>query len=180
VAAQQLTATTPEGLSNGTLNVVGPAGSSVNPLPTAADPDGLGTDAVVPSRLPATISPTPDCRESTTPTWPGRYTAVSAPLEQDATYVGLGSVTVPYTLTGGPSATLASRVWVLPAAGGPALLVTRGTYRIDEVDAPTYRPDTEPSSITFTSPTLTLRTRSANSITITATGGTAAPEAVTR
>ncbi len=133
-AAQQVTATTPEGLGRGTLDVVGPAGSTVNPLP-ASDPDGLGTDAVVPSRLPSEIYPEPACRTSTTPSWPGRYTAVSTPLRQAKTYVGLGSVQVPYTLAGANTATLDARVWVVPAAGGPALLVTRGTYRID---APAY------------------------------------------
>ena len=203
-AAQQLTATTPEGLAKGTVKVVGPSGSTVSPLPAAADPDGLGTDAVIPGELPSGITPSADCRESTTPSWPGRYTAVSAPLSQAATYVGLGSVQVPYTLTGGPSATLNARVWVLPAAGGPALLMTRGTYRIDtpaydpvsgtfrlplygnhwplhtgdrirfdltQVDAPTYRPDNEPSTIAFSSPTLTLPTRSARDITLAATVG---------
>ena len=111
---------------------------------------------------------------------------------------------MPYALTGGPSATLDARVWVLPAAGGPALLMTRGTYRIDtpgydatsgtlrlplygnhwrlrpgdrirfdltQADSPTFRPDTEPSSITFTDPTLTLPVRSAGSVTIPATTG---------
>jgi len=135
-AAQQVTATTPEGLSTATLSVVGPAGSTVNPL-AAADPDGVATDAVVPSRLPSAVVRTPDCRESTTTSWPGRYTAVSAPLPRDTTYVGLGSVKVPYTLTGGPSATLNARVWVMPASGGPALLMTRGTYRLD---TPAYDP----------------------------------------
>lgn len=200
---QQLTATTPEGLSNGTLDVVGPPGATVNPL-AATDPDGVATDAVLPGRLPSAVSPTPDCRESTTPSWPGRYTAVSAPLRQDATYVGLGSIKVPYALTGGPTATLNARVWVLPAAGGPALLMTRGTYRLDtpaydaaagtlrlplygnhwplhpgdrirfdltQADAPTYRPDNEPSALTFTSPTLTLPIRSARDITLPATAG---------
>ena len=202
-AAQQVTATTPEGLSTATLSVVGPAGSTVNPL-AAADPDGVATDAVVPSRLPSAVVRTPDCRESTTTSWPGRYTAVSAPLPRDTTYVGLGSVKVPYTLTGGPSATLNARVWVMPASGGPALLMTRGTYRLDtpaydpvagtlrlplygnhwqlhpgdrirydltQVDAPTYRPDNEPSAISFTSPTLTLPTRSASNLTLSATPG---------
>jgi hypothetical protein len=200
-AAQQLTASTPEGLSNATLKVVGPAGSTVNPL-AAADPDGVATDAVVPGRLPSEVVPVPDCRESTTPSWPGRYTAISAPLQRDTTYVGLGSVRVPYALTGGPSATLNARVWVLPAAGGPALLMTRGTYRLDtpaydpmtgtlrlplygnhwplrpgdrirfdltQVDAPTYRPDNEPSAISFGPPTLTLPVRSASDITLSAT-----------
>jgi hypothetical protein len=202
-AVQQLTAATPEGLSKGTLEVVGPAGSTVNPL-AAGDPDGLATDAVLPSRLPSEVVPTPDCRESTTPTWPGRYTAVSAPLTRATTYVGLGSVKVPYTLVGGPTATLNARVWVQPAAGGPALLMTRGTYRIDtpaydpaagtlrlplygnhwrldpgdrirfdltQVDSPTFRPDNEPSTITFTAPTLELPTRSASHITLPATTG---------
>jgi hypothetical protein len=202
-AAQELTATTPEGLSAGSLNVVGPPGSTVNPL-SAGDPDGLVTDAVVPSRLPSAVVPTPDCRESTTPSWPGRYTAVSAPLQQDTTYVGLGSVKVPYTLTGGPTATLHARVWVVPAAGGPALLMTRGTYRLDtpaydpvagtlrlplygnhwplhvgdrirfdltQVDSPTFRPDNEPSAISFTSPTLTLPARNAGDVTLAATSG---------
>jgi hypothetical protein len=202
-SGQQLTATTPESLSKGALRVVGPAGSTVNPL-GAADPDGLATDAVVPSRLPSEVFPTQDCRESTTPTWPGRYTAVSAPLTKSTTYVGLGSVKVPYTLTGGPTATLNARVWVLPAAGGPALLMTRGTYRIEtpaydrangtlrlplygnhwrlspgdrirfdltQVDSPTFRPDNEPSSITFTSPTLELPTRDAGAVTLAATTG---------
>ncbi len=194
-AAQQLTSTTPEGLSNGTLSVVGPPGATVNTLSTA-DPDNIATDAVVAGRLPSEIYPEPACRVSTAPSFPGRYTAVSTPLTQHTTYVGLGSVQVPYTLAGGPSATLNARVWVLPAAGGPAILVTRGTYRIDtptydplsgtlrlplygnqwpfgvgdkirldltQVDAPTYRPDNEPSTITFGSPTLTLPTRDAGS-----------------
>lgn len=197
-AAQQLTATTPEGLAQGTLDVVGPAGSTVNPLANG-DPDGLATDAVVPSRLPSEIYPEPLCRVSTTPSWPGRYTAVSAPLNRAETYVGLGSVRVPYTLVGANTATLDARVWVLPAAGGPALLVTRGTYRIDapaydgltgtlrlplygnqwpfsvgdrirldltQVDASTYRPDNQPSTITFTSPTLSLPTREPETTTL--------------
>lgn len=200
-ATQQLSATTPEGLANGTLSVVGPAGATVNPL-AVVDPDGVTTDPVVPGRLPSLVFPTPDCRESTTPSSPGRYTAISEPLKQETTYVGLGSVTVPYALTGGPSATLNARVWDLPAKGGPALLMTRGTYRLDtpgydptagtlrlplygnhwalrpgdrirfdltQVDAPTLRPDNEPSSITFTSPTLTLPVRSAGSLSLTAT-----------
>jgi hypothetical protein len=132
--AQQVTAKTPEGLSSGALNVAAPAGSTVSPL-AADDPDGLATDAVVPSRLPSEIYSQPACRTSTAPTAPGRYTAVSSPLLSNVTYVGLGSVQVPYTLVGANTATLEARVWVLPAAGGPAILVTRGVYRID---APAY------------------------------------------
>ncbi|MDT4916586.1 MAG: type transport system ATP-binding protein, partial [Pseudonocardiales bacterium] len=202
-AAAQLSANTPEGLSSGTLAIVGPPGATVNPL-AVDDPDGLASDAVIPGRLPSEIYPEPICRESQAPTSPGRYTAVSQPLPSDTTYVGLGAVRVPYTLAGAQSATLNARVWVLPAAGGPALLVTRGTYRIDapaydgltgtirvplygnhwpfqkgdrirldltQVDTPTYRPDSEPSTITFSSPTLTLPTRAAGTTTLTATAG---------
>jgi len=200
-AAQQLTATTPEGLSNGTLTITGPAGATVNPL-AAADPDGLGTDPVLGGVLPSQNAPSPSgCRTSTTPSFPGRYTAISTPLPRDVTYVGLGSVQVPYTLAGATTATLNARVWDIPAAGGPALLVTRGTYRIDtpgyeqltgslrlplygnqwpfrtgdkirldltQVDTPTFRPDNQPSTLTFAAPVLTLPTRAAGTTALTA------------
>lgn len=200
-ATQQLTATTPEGLGKGTLNVAGPGGRTTS-VSGLGDPDNLATDPVVPGRLPSAIYPTPACRESAAEAFPGRYTAVSAPLKQATTYVGLGSVKVPYELAGGPTATLNARVWAIPAKGGPALLMTRGTYRIDtaaydpvggelrlplygnhwplhvgdrirfdltQVDAPTFRPDNEASTLTFTSPTLTLPTRSAGTTSLAAT-----------
>jgi len=44
-------------------------------------------------------------------------------------------------------------------------------YDLTQVDAPTYRPDNEPSAISFTSPTLTLPTRSASNLTLSATPG---------
>lgn len=200
-AAQQLTATTPEGLSSGDLTVTGPAGATVNPL-SAADPDNLGTDPVLGSSLPPQIQPSPACRTSTTPASPGRYTAISTPIPNDTTYVGLGSVQVPYALDGATTATLNARVWDIPAAGGPALLVTRGTYRIDtapgydppagtlrlplygnqwpfrpgdkirldltQVDTGTFRPDNQPSTITFNAPTLDLPTRQAGTTALTA------------
>ena len=202
-ARQQLSALTPEGLAGGVLKVVGPPGTTVNPL-AVTDPDGLATDPVVPGRLPSGLYNEPVCRTSTAPTSPGRYTAVSAPLQRNLTYVGLGRVRIPYTLAGANTATVAARVWVLPVAGGPALLMTRGVYRIDapaydsntgvidvplygnhwplrpgeqirlditQVDAPTYRPDNEPSTLSFTAPTLTLPTREAGSATILATAG---------
>lgn len=200
---QQLTATTPEGLASGALRVVAPSGSTVNPL-GATDPDGLGTDPVVPGRLPSEVYQEPVCRTSTTPNSPGRYTAISAPLQSSLTYVGLGNVRLPYTLVGANTATVAVRVWVQPAAGGPAILVTRGIYRIDspaydglsgviqvplygnewplfpgerirfdvtQVDAPTFRPDNQPSTLTFSAPTLTLPTRQAGTTTLTALPG---------
>ena len=202
-ARQQLTARTPEALAAGALHVVGPPGATANPL-AAPDPDGPATDAVVPGRLPSGLYSEPACRTSTAPTSPGRYTAVSSPLQRDLTYVGLGHVRMPYTLVGANTATVAARVWVLPAAGGPALLVTRGVYRIDvpaydaltgvidvpmygnhwplrrgerirlditQVDAPTFRPDNQPSAIGFTTPTLTLPTREATETTLIATTG---------
>jgi hypothetical protein len=68
-------------------------------------------------------------------------------LNNDSIYVGLGSVTVPYTLTG-TTAQLDARVWDVPPgpaenqAGGTQcqqsplppgcpVLITRGTYRLD-------------------------------------------------
>jgi len=77
-----------------------------------------------------TVRGAPGCRESTTPAWPGRYTAVSQPLSQNATYIGLGAVSVPYTLLGGTTATLNARLWDV-APSGKTLFVDRGTYRID-------------------------------------------------
>ena len=65
-----------------------------------------------------------------TPTWPGRTTLLSDPLSEAATYVGLGSVHVPYTLLGGTTATLNARLWDV-APSGKTLFVDRGTYRID-------------------------------------------------
>jgi predicted acyl esterase len=59
-----------------------------------------------------------------------RYTGVSSPLTQPRTYVGLGFVRVGYLVTGGSTATLDARVWDV-SPEGEALLVTRGSYRID-------------------------------------------------
>jgi predicted acyl esterase len=65
---------------------------------------------------------------------------VSEPLPDQTAYVGLGEVRVEYALT--PAATQAqldARVWDVPPSG-PALLVTRGTYRLDTLngyDTPT-------------------------------------------
>jgi hypothetical protein len=44
-------------------------------------------------------------------------------------------------------------------------------FDLTQVDAPTYRPDNEPSAISFGPPTLTLPVRSANDISLTATTG---------
>ena len=56
---------------------------------------------------------------------------MSEPLPSHSIYVGLGYVTVPYTLAGATTATLNARVWDVSPDGETELLMTRGTYRID-------------------------------------------------
>jgi hypothetical protein len=122
---QEVTASTPEGLALGTLTVAysGFPRTLTNP-PSAPDPNGLATDPITgPS----------GCRTSDSPA-AGGYTGVSVPLPASTTYVGLGEVRVPYALA--PAATQAqldARVWDVPPSG-PALLVTRGTYRLDTLN----------------------------------------------
>jgi dienelactone hydrolase len=123
-AGAPLTAGTPEGLSSGTLTAHYETGGSLTSATGAFDPDSLLTEPNVAQRV------TP-CLSSTGLTLTG-YTATSGPLDRDATYVGLGSVTVPYQLTG-TRANLHVRLWDVPPAGATApddktLLVTRGTY----------------------------------------------------
>lgn len=125
--AQELTATTPEGLSNGRLTVTLPDGST-NTATAGLDPDNQNADPVFSAQADPGA-----CRVSTQPTFPGRYTAVSPPLHQETTYIGLGVVKVPYVLAGSNTATLNARIWDVGPGG--ALLMTRGTYRID---APAY------------------------------------------
>jgi hypothetical protein len=137
-AAQQLTATSPEGLSNGALMVRYPPGETRAPKrgagPPGGDPDNATTEPVFGSL----IQPGDDCRSSGAAVFQNRYTGRSVPLLESSTYVGLGFVEVPYTLALNeqfPSdpvpvtATLNARVWDV-APGGPSLLMTRGTYRI--------------------------------------------------
>lgn len=188
-AARRISAQTPEGLSNGSLEMAFPAGATVSPL-GVADPNGPATDAVFGGAFDAILAQSRGpCRESPGPAL-GGYTAVSEPLPDATAYVGLGFVELPYTFAG-QTATLNARVWdVLP--DGRELLVTRGTYRIDvpaydtpagtlrlplygnhwpfppghrirldltQVDQPTYRPSNEPSGIAFDEATLVLPTR---------------------
>jgi hypothetical protein len=124
--AQRLTATSPEGLSEGTLTVeYSSTGATVSPL-AQPDPNGPATDAVVTDPL-TSVQP---CVSSAGPAL-GGYTAYSDPLPDASTYVGLGSVEVSYALTPpGPTATLHARVFDVPPDGGPELLMTRGTYRL--------------------------------------------------
>ena len=116
-AALRVSAQSPEGLSRGALEIgYTRPGATKNP---DTDPNGPATDP-----LAATLPP---CR---TPAGSAPYTAVSAPLPDHATYVGLGKVRVAYELKGATTATLHARVWDV-APDGTTLLMTRGTYRID-------------------------------------------------
>ena len=93
------------------------------------DPDNLQTDPVVGFETGAS-----GCRKSLTPAaFPdatARYTGYSVALDRSRIFVGLGHVDLTYTLLGATTATLNARVWDV-APDGTALLMTRGTYRID-------------------------------------------------
>jgi hypothetical protein len=129
--AQRLTARTPEGLSGGFLSAAFPGGTLL-PASGSGDPDGLASDPV--SRLLFEQALPGPCAQSQADTWPGRYTAVSAPLRDASTYVGLGKVSLPgYALTESDgAATVNARVWDVPPDGKPTLLMTRGTYRLSD------------------------------------------------
>jgi dienelactone hydrolase len=179
--------TSPEGLANGTLSIHYPSGTTVSPL-GAADPNGPATDAIA----GPIVQPGEPCRHSDGPIPPGAgYTQYSPPLESTRTYVGIGTVTVPYSWAGAASAQLSARLFDV-APDGTELLMTRGTYRLEneplagvitlplygnhwrlkpghrvrldltQVDNPTYRASNIPSSISFgQGVTLTLPTREA-------------------
>jgi len=183
--AQQLTATTPEGLSSGTLTVEYGRGGSLTSESGLADPNGPATDPTFGS----VAEPGERCRTDQGPAL-GGYTAYSEPLSRPRTYVGLGWVEVPYTFTG-ETGQLDARIWDVPPEG-KALLVTRGTYRftvpqydpaagtirlplfgnhwvlplghrirldLTQVDQPFLRASNVQSAITFGPPTLVLPTR---------------------
>jgi len=122
--AQRLTGTTPEGLANGALEVQYPGGATTNPAATVLDPNGEATDAIA----GPLVQPGERCRHSAGPAI-GGYTAYSLPLTNTRTFVGLGSVTGPYEFTG-TSATLNARLFDA-APDGTELLMTRGTYRLE-------------------------------------------------
>ena len=190
-SAQQLTATTPEGLSQGTL-VMGAirSGSTNSPGSGGFDLAGPRTDPVL---------GTPGCASSPhePPQTAGKYVAYSQPLKSSSIYVGLGHVTLPNAVVSGHTATLNVRVFVEKPPGQQDLLVTRGTYRyfippedavpapardikiplfgnhrdldpgdvlrldVTQVDHPFLRPSNEPTETTFGAPRLTLTTREA-------------------
>jgi len=128
-----VSAPTPQGLARGMLTVAFAHGDTLTSAGGTDDPDGLATDPVL-GTVEDDARGSGSCRESSAAIWPGRYTAVSQPLTGVATYIGLGTVAVPYTLLAGTTATLHARLWDV-APSGKALFVDRGTYRID---TPTY------------------------------------------
>ena len=129
-SAQRLTATTPAGLAAGELRIAYARGAALDQTSGADDPDGPATDAIA-GGLVAPGRPSDGCTQSarSPEQQTTGYTALSAPLPRPRTYVGTGTVTAPYVL-GGPGATLHARVWDV-APDGTALLMTRGTYRLD-------------------------------------------------
>jgi predicted acyl esterase len=212
---QNITATTPERLSNGKVSVTYAGGGTTTS--EEPDPNGPVTDPVANSAVGEIIPRPGNCPTSA---GPAPYTGFSQPLPGDRTYVGLGSVTVPYELTG-TTAQLDTRVWDVPpgsatnAVGstdcqkrptpkGCPLLISRGTYRLDtptydsptgqlriplmgnqyrlakghkirldltQLDAPYLRASNAPSTIKFTSPTLSLPTRDSATTTLKGAGG---------
>ncbi|HEY9289536.1 MAG TPA: hypothetical protein VIT43_16090 [Candidatus Dormibacteraeota bacterium] len=127
-AAQQIEGRTPEGLSNGTMTINYAGTDSFTEASGAGDPDGLATDPITPELVPGSAAP-PPCRVSQAATFAGRYSGVSDPVDRHVLYVGLGEVQVNYVQTG-VTAELDARVWDV-APNRTAILVTRGTYRID-------------------------------------------------
>ena len=129
--AMRLTGKTPESLSAGTLGVTyaSPPTTLTNASGTG-DPDGLATDAIAGGAFDDATGNTGPCATSSAATFPGRYTGVSDALKNERTYIGPGTVRVPYQLTG-PVAELAARVWDVPPGAGKPLLITRGVYRFD-------------------------------------------------
>jgi hypothetical protein len=126
-AAQSVSASTPEGLSAGVLRVAFTRGDTLVSTGRGSDPNGPATDPVFADFLTAVTPIGRPCRTSPGPS--PDYTAVSAPLANAATVIGIGYVSVPYALAGS-TAQLDARVWDV-APSGNTLLMTRGTYRLD-------------------------------------------------
>jgi hypothetical protein len=126
-AADQLTATTPQGLSAGRLKVGYGGADTFTDVSGAGDPDSVATDPIASFGA----DPSPHCRTSVAPAWPGRYSATSEPMTQKVTYVGLGQISIPYSGWSGDELQLDARVYdVAPDANHTSVLVTRGTYRM--------------------------------------------------
>ena len=131
-AGNQLTAGSPEGLAAGTLTVKYAGAGTLPPGGGTGDPDGGATD---PAFGGSVFGHTEPCRESDAPTHAGRYTAVSSPLKDTSTYIGLGHVALRYSWAGDTSAAINARLWDVEP-GGKTLLISRGTYRLDAPSDP--------------------------------------------
>ncbi len=130
LAAQELTARTPESLANGTLSIEYSGGKELTNASGADDRDNVRTDPVAGGIDQALTGGGGDCRTSTKEPSATRYTGQSEPLPNQRTYIGLGEVVIPYTFTG-LVGEVDTRVWDIAPNGGPTLLVTRGTYRLN-------------------------------------------------
>ncbi|HTD77311.1 MAG TPA: hypothetical protein VK898_06735, partial [Chloroflexota bacterium] len=125
-ALESVSAATPETLANGQLTVEYAASLLLTSAGGLADPNGPATDPLA-HALPVPGASTA-CASSVLPALDG-FTGVSDPLPAQAAYVGLGYVDVPYVFVG-QTGQLDARVWDM-APSGEALLVSRGTYRLD-------------------------------------------------
>jgi dienelactone hydrolase len=133
-STMRLTASSPAGLSSGTLRIAYARGAALDQASGADDPDGARTDAIAGGLVPPG-RPNDGCTQSarSPEQQTSGYTALSQPLDKPRTYIGTGAVSAPYALVG-PGATLHARVWDV-APDGTALLMTRGTYRFDTLAA---------------------------------------------
>jgi dienelactone hydrolase len=129
-AARRVTARTPEGLAHGVLTARYPAGATTSHT-GVTDPNGPATDAIA----GPVVRPGEECAHSAGPPPEGLvYSAYSPPLDSTRTYIGIGSVTVPYRFVGAPptAATMDARLFD-HAPDGTELLITRGTYRLNPI-----------------------------------------------
>jgi predicted acyl esterase len=133
-AGSDITASTPEGLANGSLNVAYTGADALTQASGSGDPDSPNTDAVL-----TNLTHSDACKTSLLQTFPGRFSGTSLPLQQSRRYAGLGEVDVPYTLTG-LTASLVARLWDV-GPDGSATLVTRGAYRVDPSPLDSRNPD---------------------------------------
>jgi predicted acyl esterase len=123
---ERVSAADPRALAPRTQRFALPGGS-LAPGSGTGDPDGVATDPVAGSQG----GTRPErCRTSQAPSWPGRYTALTEPLDAPLETVGLGEVRIPYVLAPPVSATVVARLWDV-APDGTATLMERGAARLD-------------------------------------------------
>ncbi|HEX8073686.1 MAG TPA: hypothetical protein VF545_01770 [Thermoleophilaceae bacterium] len=126
-APTPITASSPTRLARGRLVVAYRDGALLTSSSGAGDRNGPASDPLA-SDPGAAASGRGKCLTSPGPAT-GAYTALSDPLPAAATYLGLGSVSVPYALTG-DRASLDARLWDAGPDAAP-VLITRGTYVLD-------------------------------------------------